>query len=257
MAQNQDEKEQASREFEDLRELEAAFKLGVGNNIDKMLAIVTGNYKCPSLPGEPDKITRSIRDDEAFRTANRMRGRRRHRDDDDDYEDDGFQYGDNSSGRSVVRSGSGSERESFRPSYREASTHDYAPPSNSKYASIVSELERYRFADDEARRERQLTHIVNTVRTALQELTIRDVAFNTRKAFKEHVAGVSKIAGGIQVNFDFNGTKVTVAARGAFNGDETVCVYRQGDKIIGAVVRVEEDGEQTNLSANYGITLGK
>jgi hypothetical protein len=61
----------------------------------------------------------------------------------------------------------------------------------------------------------------------------------------------------LQVNFDFNGTKVNVAARGAFNGDETVCVYRKADKIMGSVVRVEEDGSQTDLSGNYGITLSK
>jgi hypothetical protein len=256
MAQTQEEKEQNGRDFEDLREIEAAFKLNVGNNLDKMLAIVTGNYKCPSLPGEPDKITKSIKDNDEYRARMRMSGRR-----DADYDE--RDYGDDR-GRGVVRNHNGYQQQQqrggdeFRPQYREASAQEYAPsPAMSKYAAIVNELERYRFADDDARRERQLSHIVNTIRTALQELTIRDVAYNTRKAFKDHVAGVTKIAGGLQVNFDFNGTKVNVAARGAFNGDETVCVYRKADKIMGSVVRVEEDGSQTDLSGNYGITLSK
>jgi hypothetical protein len=95
MAQTQEEKEQNGRDFEDLREIEAAFKLNVGNNLDKMLAIVTGNYKCPSLPGEPDKITKSIKDNDEYRASMRMSGRR-----DADYDE--RDYGDDR-GRGVVQ----------------------------------------------------------------------------------------------------------------------------------------------------------
>jgi hypothetical protein len=255
MAQTQEEKEQGAREFEDLREIEAAFKLNVGNNLDKMLAIVTGQYRCPTLPGEPDKITRSIKDNDEFRARMRMMGRR-----EGDYEGGEYEHGQ------VRRAHKGyEERESFRPQYREVGGggglgggYEYSPPpGTNKYAGIFNELERYRFADDDARRERQMSHLVNKIRAALQELTLRDVAYNTRKAFKEHVASVEPAAGGLTVKFDFSGTKVNVTARGAFNGDETVCVYQKDGKVHGGVVRVEEDGSKTDLTSNYGITLSK
>jgi hypothetical protein len=257
MAQNEMDKEASRNERDDVRELENAFKLNIGNSIDKMLAIVTGDYRCPMLPGEPDKITKSIRDNDAFRTASRMKGgNRRVSGGGDDYDDGGDDYR-----HQVVRNHEGysDNTQRFVPS-NDFSGRQTPPPSPSpvlsKYSGVLGELERFRFSSDDARREKQMAFVVSALRSALQTLTIKDVAANTRKQFGEYVAEVEPIPGGVKVLYNFKGTKVSVAARGAFNGDETICVFRKGEQVFGGVYRVDEDGDKTDVSENYGITLG-
>jgi hypothetical protein len=98
--------------------------------------------------------------------------------------------------------------------------------------------------------------VIGAIRTSLQDLVIKDVANNTKKAFGEYVKEVFKVGGGIKINFDFSGTKISVSARGAFAGDETVCVSRQGEKIVASVLRIDDNGK-TDLTSNFGITMGE
>jgi hypothetical protein len=252
MAMNEDEKESSSREHQDIRELENAFKLNIGNDIDKMLAVVTGNYRTPRLQGEPDKITKSIKD-ENYRTAQKLK---RH------YVQDGHddRAGIRRSGEDERGESEGNSSESLDRYMSLLRREDSAPTggsySSGRFATIVNELERFRFSSDTERRERQIGIVVAAVRNALQTLIIREVGMNTKRAFREHVENVYTVPGGIKVAFNFAGDKHTVTARGAFSGEETVCVYKKGQQVYGGVVRLEGE-ENVDISGNYGIELGE
>jgi hypothetical protein len=41
----------------DSKEIHRAFNLGLGTDLDKLYKVVTGQYRCPKLPGEPARIT--------------------------------------------------------------------------------------------------------------------------------------------------------------------------------------------------------
>ena len=59
-------REALEAEIEDLQRISDHFRLNLGQNIDKFLAVVTGEYKCPKFPGEPDRITQPAVGDKLF-----------------------------------------------------------------------------------------------------------------------------------------------------------------------------------------------
>lgn len=221
-------KEQRRAEREDIRGLEKCFKLGIGNDLDKMLDAVKGRYHAPAMPGEPDKITAPIpRSKSGGRAVTASTD-----EEDDDYV------------------------EETQAPVQHARTSSNSGRSVQKYAEIVNELERFRFADDLDKRKKQFAAINVAIRTALQDLIIKDVAQNTKQAFKDHVVEpVYKVSGGIKIIYDFSGQKIAVAARGAFFGDETIYISREGDKIKGGVARTGSEGELEDISGNYSITV--
>jgi hypothetical protein len=44
-------------EEDGLKGIHNAFNLNLGSDVDKMMKVVTGKYRCPKLPGEPSSIT--------------------------------------------------------------------------------------------------------------------------------------------------------------------------------------------------------
>ena len=50
-------REVIARDCENISEINRAFRLDIGTDIDKMYAITTGMYKCPSFEDEPSRIT--------------------------------------------------------------------------------------------------------------------------------------------------------------------------------------------------------
>ena len=51
-------REQRAHDREEIRSLPDAFSLNIGNDADKLLAILQGKYRTPQLPGEPARITK-------------------------------------------------------------------------------------------------------------------------------------------------------------------------------------------------------
>lgn len=227
-------KEDRRVEREDTRYVEQCFKLGIGNSLDKMLDAVTGNYHTPRMPNEPDKITASIRPGMGGSTRSRTKTA-------SDYDNDDEAY-------------DGPEHPAGYAPYPTK-----APPQRSsgpmKYAEIATELDRFRFASDPDKRKKQFAAINVAIRDALQDLIVKDVAQNTKTAFKDHLDKFYKLSGGVKVVYDFENTKIAVSARGAFFGDETICIYRDGDKIKGGVARIDGSGEAEDISANYSIAV--
>ena len=97
---------------DDIRELENSFKLNIGNSVDKMLGVVTGEYHAPRLPGEPDKITKHIKESEAWHEAAALRSGRYMQPDNEQREG------------TVVRKGSTQQQ----PVYREVGQASYKVP---------------------------------------------------------------------------------------------------------------------------------
>ncbi len=215
-----------SEEFASRDEILAPFRVNV-NSLDAMMDLVMGKHHAPPLPGEPDKIRAPIPEN---------RGRNVTADRSDDTE----------GGHPV-------ERRETRTIYREAATPQSIP---NKYAQVVKELDRFEFSEDETKRNRQMETIIASIRSSLQDLVIKEVAKNTRKAFGEYVKDIFKVGGGVKINFNFNGTEVSISARGSFTGDETICVARQDDRLVASVLRIDENGK-TDLTSNFGITLGE
>lgn len=211
-------KEQRRVEREDVRQIEQSFKLGIGNNLDKMLAVVTGQYKPPKLPGEPDKITKPIKEGVTSASANPAPSQ---------------------------------VMQVHVPVEKLASQTQY------KYGEVLTELERFPFSNDPKKRHSQLQTVTSAVRQALQDLVIKEVAGNTKAAFTDHVSEVFKVGGGIKVVFDFGEQRIAVTAKGPFYGDETVCCYRKDNNIVGSVIRLDASQEMDDISQNFDITVGK
>jgi hypothetical protein len=216
-------KAERRREREDIRDIEKSFKLGIGNSLDKMMDAVMGRYHAPRLSGEPDKITAPIKP--GAPTAPRRTATAQA---DAEYDD--------------------SQDEVPMQSYASA------PARATRYGEIISELDRFRFASDPERRKKQFSVITVAIRDALQDLIVRDVAQNTKRAFKDYMGDFFKLKGGVRVVFNFDNMKKTVSARGAFYGDELIFVKRQGDKVVGGVARLV-DGDAEDISDNYSITV--
>jgi hypothetical protein len=217
-------KEQRAEDREAVRGLKDAFSLNIGNNADRFIAILQGQYRAPTLPGEPDRITKPMENVGIGRTRKTA----------------AYQYEEIDAGTSPAS---------------EPRSNSSAPSLDPKYAQIVQQLERYPFSDDEDRRARQMATVVGAIRTALAELRVLDVCDNTRRAFADKVKSAGKTAGGVKVTFNFGGKDIYVVAQGAFEGDETICVHRQNGKVAGAVLRLRGDNEYDILSEQFSITV--
>lgn len=226
----------------DLNQLKDAFKLNIGNDVDRMLDVVTGRYRAPQLPGEPDRITKHIKESQGWHDHAQQRQSR---------------YSEIMAASAAEGDETGTVNRSAPPvSYNQAVSYAAAPKLPAKYAQLMKELERITFSDDEEKFNKQMEAAVGGIRKAMQELVIKDVAANTRQTFGEHVSEVFQVGGGLKVDFVYDGKKYSVSARGPFTGDETVCLHRKGDKLVGSVLRIDENGK-TDLTSNFGITIGE
>jgi hypothetical protein len=216
-------KEDRRQDREDTKYIESCFKLGIGNNIDKMLDVVKGRYHAPSLPDEPDKITASIRPGGPTRkTASR-----------DLDEDEGDVDYRSSAGRS---SGGGS----------------------SKYAEVFNELQKFRFSSDETKAKRQLSAVAKAVRAALQSFVPTEVFNNTKKKFGDFVRQGFQIKGGVKIEFAIGKGMYHVSARGAFYGDEVIAIMKTDEgKLRPSVHRLLGDDDDEDVSSEYAIELTK
>lgn len=210
-------KEQRARDREETRDLKNAFTLNIGNDADKFLAILSNQYRAPSLPGEPDRITR--------------------------------QQGNTpmSSPRTTMKTASTSMPAIPR--------YAAAPEPITRYAEIVDQLDRFNFSDDEAKRDKQIKVIAKAVRSAMQEIVLQEVANNTKVAFKDNAKEFFKQPSGLRVVFDFGSGPVSVTAIGGFQGDETICVHKANGKLAGAVVKLRDGEDYDDLSDQFSITV--
>lgn len=130
-----------------------------------------------------------------------------------------------------------------------------APVQNTRYAEVLDTLDRFKFSADDDRRKRQMKIVAQSLRTALQELVLEEVAVNTKNAFKGHAEKVVKAPGGLKVYFNFGeGKQWAVTAKGGFYGDETICVHATNGKIRAAVLRIEGE-DHTDLSSSFEIGI--
>lgn len=236
-------KQSRADDRQSIRELKDAFSLNVGSNPDRLLAILQGTYKPPSIPGEPERITREVNPGDFQRGVSRKVTMA----DLEEREGGGVRR----RGRVNEQYDDGVDEEI---GYRQAAAPRAAAVS--KYAEVAQALDRFTFSDDPERRKKQMNIVVASIRSALQELVLEDVAVNTKRAFKNYAEKVVKTPGGLKVYFNFNGNKLAVVAKGTFYGDETICVHQAGGTIKAAVLRIE-DGNHTDLSSTFEVTVGK
>ena len=215
-------KQRRADDRQSIREIKDAFSLNVGSNPDRLLQILQGTYRPPSLPGEPERITRKVSASQFSRGVQRRVSMA------DVDERDGAMY-------------------SGGPRY----VQQEIP---SKYAEIIDTLDRFKFAQDEERRKNQMKIVSSALRTALQELVLNEVAVNTKTAFKGFVDSVVKAPGGLKVSFNFDDNKFAVVVKGGFYGDETVCVHRADGKIRAAVMRIAGE-DVSDLSESFEIVV--
>ena len=209
-------REQRGLEREETRNIENAFKLNLGNSEDKFLALLKGEYRTQSLPGESPKITESIGGEKL----------------NDAFFENPYTQFHGASGRGM-------------PS-----------PKYEKYAEVIDILDRFKFSSDEERRKKQMNIVANAIRGSFQELTLEEVAINTRKAYGQAVKHVFQTNGGLKVVYSFNGAECVVVAKGAFFGDETICIAAKNNKLVCGVFRIDGD-HSADLSKNFDLTVSK
>ena len=94
------------------------------------------------------------------------------------------------------------------------------------------------------------------IRTAMQDMIIKEVATNTKKAFKDHIKSFEKVAGGLRTTFNFDKIALAVTAKGNFYGDETICVYAEDGKVKAKVMRINEEAAD-DLTNQFDIKMEK
>lgn len=124
----------------------------------------------------------------------------------------------------------------------------------SKFAFVQNFISRFPFSKDEMKKESQINKFEASLKTALNDLILTEVATNTKKAFGTHVEKCSKIAGGIKVSYNFNNNKIIVEARGTFYGDETVCVELKG-QTLEASIKKASGSDDVDYSDDFEIKI--
>jgi len=229
-------KQDRAEDRQSIKEIKDSFSLNVGSNPDRLIAILNGTYRPPSLPGESDSITRPIS------AASFARGIQRKATMSDLEEREGG---------SIRRAGDNTV------SYRsDSKSNERFIPTQSKYAELVDTLDRFKFSSDETRRKQQMKIVSSVLRNALQDLVLEEVAVNTKSKFKGYAEKVVKAPGGLKVYFNFGGKKFAVVAKGGFHGDETICVRNDAGKIQASVLRIEGE-DYSDLSDSFEIVIGK
>lgn len=222
-------KRERAADREEIRDIENSFKLNLGTDADKFIALLGGQYHTTPLPGESDKIRKPIQGAEKIGTSWH-----------------GNQHYDNSVYENPGRIETKIAMQPIQPQYM-------IPE---KYAEVIEALDRFKFSEDEATRKKQMSVVASGIRQALQELIIEDVAVNTKKLFGENVTKIVSTPGGLKVNYKFKESECYVVAKGLFFGDETVCLHERDGRIVAGVYRI--DGVHTSdLSANFDISVSK
>lgn len=229
-AEREQEKLMKQAEREDLRSLPDAFKLNLQGNPDRFYEIIKGTYRPPKLPGESDKITKSI-DANQWASASGKRRSLKGREDDED-EDTGT--------------------EMVEPVRRTLGGAKPEPQYLSKYAKIVDRLERFPFSDNEEKLAQQLGVVERAIRSGMYEILIQEVVKNTQQFFGSNFHKAYKAPGGVKIIFAFNNKKVSVVAQGNFYGDETIAVFAEGGELSAAVMKLA-DGMQEKLD-DFNVT---
>jgi len=199
--------------------------------MDKMLAIVTGQWRPPSIPGEPDRITKPLPGGGTFQQR---------------------------STKKAVHQANFADDERVSYGAAPVSQNTYASQYQSdKYAEVTDLLDKFSFSQDGERRAKQMQVIASAVKSVLPELIVKEVAANTKTAFFKYAEKFLKAPGGITTIFNFGGDRLSVTAKGSFYGDETICVNKDGnDEIVAMVMRIN-GGSTEDVSDQFDIQMRK
>ena len=219
-------------------ELKKSYHLDI-KNIDQFIDLLHGNYKAPPLPGEDiDKIAKPI-DDNYLSVGSEMATKKRiltsEFEEEENVEDEGYE-------------GDEGEPETRR--------HVQSNAKVKKYEQITKHLERFAFSSNTDEKESQMSEIEETLRGKLNEMTIKQVAQNTKNAFAKYANKFSLVPGGIKVGFSFGEKDLNVVAKGNFYGDEIIAVDTKENKIIPKVLKINNNKKQ-DLSKNFEINIVK
>jgi len=224
----------------DKAELTKSYHLDV-KNIDDFLDLLSGNLKAPPLPGEDiEKISKPI-DDNYLSAGSEMSSKKKMilADLQDDNEE-------------IVEEDDENENVGLSSLAKLKNNNVKV----NKYSQITKHLERFSFSNNPEEKEAQLSEIEETLRSKLNEMTIKQVAQNTKNAFAKYANKFSLIPGGIKVGFSFGKKDIFIIAKGSFYGDEIIAVDTNGDQIIPQVIKVANNRKQ-DLSKNFEINIIK
>jgi hypothetical protein len=121
------------------------------------------------------------------------------------------------------------------------------------FSPVVSELNKFKFASVDDKREEQMREIVSGVREVIKKLAVKEVAANTRR-FYDNVAKFFQTTSGVKAIYKVASSHVTVVAEGQFCGDEIVCLEQDGTNVTAYVAR-QFDDQFEDISGNFNIKL--
>lgn len=231
-----------------------SFSLNVANNPERLLAIMNGEYRTPSLPGEPEKITRPVSSDYTSKAKTHYAFKDEDEDSDDaDHEVETDDSEENEESEEVSRP--------VISNYTSKAKPEKAEVKNNKYAEVIKEIERFPFLKDPEKLKQAQSVIAKAIRVALVSVVLDEVINNTKKAFKDKLVSAERVPGGIKAVFNFGnpqGKKVVVIAKGAFHGDEIICIHKNEGKTQGAIIRLESGGSEaySDFTDQFDMKLG-
>jgi hypothetical protein len=127
------------------------------------------------------------------------------------------------------------------------------------FQPVVNELNRFKFASSDEKRDEQLGALLLAVKTAVQRVAIREVAANTKRFYDNavkfsQIENTSGSVKGMKVIYKVASANVVVTAEGEFFGDEIVCLEQDGASATAYVAR-QVGNEFEDITGRYAMKL--
>jgi hypothetical protein len=121
------------------------------------------------------------------------------------------------------------------------------------YQPVWDELQKIPFSENH---EQEMKIITSAIKEAAMEFKVKKIIANT-KAVAKNAEKFFYSGNTVRIVFSILGNKFSMAAVGDFTGREAFYIQVLGDNLAGQILRMEDDGEVSDVTKKYKIGIQK
>lgn len=119
------------------------------------------------------------------------------------------------------------------------------------YQPVLDELSKIPFSENY---QQEMKKIADAVKTAGMQFKVKKIIANT-KSLSKNAQKFFYGENNVRFVFSILNTKYSLAAAGDFHGNEALHVQVDGDRLVGLVLRMHDDGDYTDVTEQYKIKI--
>lgn len=119
------------------------------------------------------------------------------------------------------------------------------------YQPVLDELSKIPFSDNY---EEEMRKIADAVKTAGMQFKVKKIIANT-KTLSKNAQKFFYSDNNVRFVFSILNTKYSLAATGDFHGNEALHVQVDGDKLVGLVLRLFDNGDYSDVTSEYKLKI--